>query len=801
MCLTDGLAPAPRVGVAGLGALPSRSSLTGRVAASEFPAPRCRSRALRSVQRSAVGSFLLGLAVGLGSTLAHRRLLRRRRLDSLGHALVQAAVRGPQGLDVKARAAYQLIRAAAEAGVKEFSSSGDFTAVGRAAARARHELVERAEEEIRSGRADVAVVAEFLVDAALARAARCVNGGGGIYSELWILDEGRATVENIRTAKLAEALTKPDADEKAVTRLLASKDILIDERPRSKGGLTFPLFAQVQPYVFTRPTFLSLLDVFEVFHKRGPSMDYSSEERKTIERLLNVVDRTPVMRRARAEAAKLVPSGLSDVEWHQHLWQIWFQRHPDSSRCGFEHVFVGEATEDLQGRELVGGLHNWVKFYLEEQKGAARYLGPRYKGNRDAELNPYFVSGSFTWDHGGRHLTKDFGGFFVGVSPEWQLAIATVAFFETLSPERATGRQWSRDFMSRDIGYVRVAKLGDHVYKLCIRRNEQGNLTTFFAAQLGTWDARARAQLDEPLPPQVLEERLQPLLVLHGFAEEPALLSLAARVAASGAGDLRGALRHLHRELCFDLHLLEGKELPGEMPVVVNELVEAYHQGLLKGDSWDQLMEHLQHTQLKRKTLCQCLRLALTGRHKGHSLSELLQLLELMELGAPWSSEIVPLAKRMSLLTEWLRDQKLPANRKTDYLKKDATLSDQVERRLRQVERMQAAIQHWKQKIAQNRQECEERNQQLRTEKDHIAKHFQELKAKMNHFRTEGKKRLSDLTMNARNCIKSLKDQLALAERILKTAELCRKFETEREKAKRTRVTRDAPGACWHPHC
>ena len=61
--------------------------------------------------------------------------------------------------------------------------------MGRAAARARHELVERAEEEIRSGRADVAVVAEFLVDAALARAARCVNGGGGIYSELWILDE------------------------------------------------------------------------------------------------------------------------------------------------------------------------------------------------------------------------------------------------------------------------------------------------------------------------------------------------------------------------------------------------------------------------------------------------------------------------------------------------------------------------------------------------------------------------------------------------------------------------------------
>merc|ERR1719220_92985 len=74
------------------------------------------------------------------------------------------------------------------------------------------------------------------------------------------------------------------------------------------------------------------------------------------------------------------------------------------------------------------------------------------------------------------------------------------------------------------------------------------------------------------------------------------------------------------------------------------------------------------------------------------------------------------------------------------------------------------------------------RNAQLRTEKDHIAKHFQELKGKMNHFRSEEKKRLADLTQNARNCIRSLNDQLGLAERILKTAELCRKFETEREK-------------------
>jgi len=104
---------------------------------------------------------------------------------------------------------------------------------------------------------------------------------------------------------------------------------------------------------------------------------------------------------------------------------------------------------------------------------------------------------------------------------------------------------------------------------------------------------------------------------------------------------------------------------------------------------------------------------------------------------------------------------------------------------------MQASIQHWKLKIAQNRQECEERNAQLKTEKDHIAKHFQELKAKMNSFRSEEKKRLTDLTQNARNCIQSLNGQLGLAEKILKTAELCRKFETEREKVLPFYLSRD----------
>ena len=65
-----------------------------------------------------------------------------------------------------------------------------------------------------------------------------------------------------------------------------------------------------------------------------------------------------------------------------------------------------------------------------------------------------------------------------------------------------------------------------------------------------------------------------------------------------------------------------------------------------------------------------------------------------------------------------------------------------MERKLRQVERMQASIGQWKLKISQNKVDCEERNAQLRIEKDHIAKHFQELRTKV-YFKVKPKVELA----------------------------------------------------------
>ena len=52
----------------------------------------------------------------------------------------------------------------------------------------------------------------------------------------------------------------------------------------------------------------------------------------------------------------------------------------------------------------------------------------------------------------------------------------------------------------------------------------------------------------------------------------------------------------------------------------------------------------------------------------------------------------------------------------------------------------------------------------------------------MIQFRDDEEKRLINLTTNSKNCMDKLKGYQKLGEKILKTAELCRKLETEKEK-------------------
>jgi len=70
----------------------------------------------------------------------------------------------------------------------------------------------------------------------------------------------------------------------------------------------------------------------------------------------------------------------------------------------------------------------------------------------------------------------------------------------------------------------------------------------------------------------------------------------------------------------------------------------------------------------------------------------------------------------------------------------------------------------------------------LQQELKKLVSHYHLLKKKMAHLRGDKEKHLGTLSLDALNCTTKLKEYQSLGEKILKTAELCRKLETEKEK-------------------
>lgn len=88
----------------------------------------------------------------------------------------------------------------------------------------------------------------------------------------------------------------------------------------------------------------------------------------------------------------------------------------------------------------------------------------------------------------------------------------------------------------------------------------------------------------------------------------------------------------------------------------------------------------------------------------------------------------------------------------------------------------------WSLKRAQNKRECTERNEALQKELRKMSDHYRSLKKKMAYQREDKEKHLGSISLDSLNCTQKLKEYQSLGEKILKTAELCRKLETEKEK-------------------
>ncbi|KXZ46905.1 hypothetical protein GPECTOR_39g399 [Gonium pectorale] len=185
------------------------------------------------------------------------------------------------------------------------------------------------------------------------------------------------------------------------------------------------LFKGVKRETWTKPTFIIFYNLLDNYQREtGEAEVETAQERKETSDFLDAVMATKVMKYCHKYCAKrgVAPAGTADFK--KVLYQMWFafyRRDGQNDSCGFEHVFVGESKG-----ESITGFHNWIQFYIEEGRGNVDYLGyVRPKTGRDrADDDDRLISVQFAW----KGEEKNVSTFFVGTSPEFELALYTLCF-------------------------------------------------------------------------------------------------------------------------------------------------------------------------------------------------------------------------------------------------------------------------------------------------------------------------------------------------------------------------------------
>ncbi|XP_061198253.1 dynein regulatory complex subunit 2-like [Saccostrea echinata] len=113
---------------------------------------------------------------------------------------------------------------------------------------------------------------------------------------------------------------------------------------------------------------------------------------------------------------------------------------------------------------------------------------------------------------------------------------------------------------------------------------------------------------------------------------------------------------------------------------------------------------------------------------------------------------------------------------------KDDDSAQEIDAQMRKLTRISEQIAQLKSKMASNAKECEERNRQLKEEREKMLAHFQHLKSQMNKMRDGERDKLTKLTLESNSAIKELKRRIEKLQSIIKLGEMSRKFETEEEK-------------------
>jgi poly(U)-specific endoribonuclease len=256
-------------------------------------------------------------------------------------------------------------------------------------------------------------------------------------------------------------------------------DILLDEQVRASGKrqidlATQPLFYRVnEEKLFdvnrTYNSFINLLDNYAVHF-----LDEELTDEKEIaeqQEFLHLILKTKPIQIALEYINQNLGESFSEEKFFQQLKRIWFELYTNHYKgksthfcSGFEHVFVGEAKYNARfdsKKENLGeisGYHSWVKFYLDEKNQRVNFLGYKYDLNGQAgQKNPNVVTLQMLQtitDMRGNIVAEVFkkkGGFFVGPSPECEIAMATVAYYESVYGKIRDKRRTTIDNANYDI--------------------------------------------------------------------------------------------------------------------------------------------------------------------------------------------------------------------------------------------------------------------------------------------------------------------------------------------------------------
>ncbi|EUD66907.1 hypothetical protein C922_02491 [Plasmodium inui San Antonio 1] len=100
----------------------------------------------------------------------------------------------------------------------------------------------------------------------------------------------------------------------------------------------------------------------------------------------------------------------------------------------------------------------------------------------------------------------------------------------------------------------------------------------------------------------------------------------------------------------------------------------------------------------------------------------------------------------------------------------------------REVHDLELKIDSWKLKLENDIKIYEMQIERLRNEKTQLLNHIRAIKMILQKLKHNDKQRLIDITVSSSKCISVLEENISLANKLINTNNLCRRYETEREK-------------------